>query len=79
MKEKMINNQRKSSFTGAVKINKIKKFMEENNLTEEEFAKKCKLEVVELQKVIDNYSCFEPIWLLRIARFMRVEFEDLIN
>ncbi len=67
-----------SIFTGSIKIMKIRAFMEERGLSEEEFAKKCKLEVKELAKVLDDYSCYEPIWIVYIARAMGLKFEDLI-
>ena len=73
------NKTKHSIFTGSVKIDKIKNFMIKNNLTESAFAEKCHLQLSELQKVLDDYSCYEPIWLVYIARAMRVEFEDIIN
>ena len=72
-------NKETSIFTGSIKIKKIRDYMETNHLTEQEFAKKCKIEVKDLHKVLDDFSCYEPIWILRIARAMRLEFEDLIN
>ena len=68
-----------SIFTGSIKIKKIEDFMKERNLTESEFAKMCKIEVGDLHKVLDDFSCYEPIWILRIARAMGLRFEDLIN
>lgn len=53
--------------------------MQEKNFTEEKFAQKCHLQLEELNKVLDDYSCYEPIWLLYIARAMGVEFDDLVN
>jgi len=62
-----------------VKINKIKRFIEEHGLTEQQFAEKCKIELKQLHKIFDDYSYFEPIWLLRIARTMGVDFSDLVK
>lgn len=75
----MNNNKKPSPITGSVKINLIKEFMKQKNLTEEEFAEKCHIETKQLQKVLDDFSYFEPIWLLRIARTMGKDFSDLVN
>lgn len=71
--------KKKSEITGSVKINLIKEFIKQNSLTEEKFAQKCHLELSQLQKVLDDYSYFEPIWLLRIARAIGKDFSDLVN
>ena len=72
------DKKKNSIFTGSIRIIKIENFMKEKGMTESEFAKKCKIEVEDLHKVLDDFSCYEPIWILRIARVMGLEFEDLI-
>ncbi len=67
------------SFAGTIKTEKILEFMKKHNLTEEQFAEKCKLDVKELRKILRNHSYFEPIWLLKIARTMSVDFSDLVK
>ncbi len=75
----MKQTKKPSIFTGSVKIDKIKNYMKEKNMTECQFAQKCHIEEWQLRKILDDYSEFEPIWLLYIARAMCVEFEDLAN
>ena len=75
-------NQMKNNninYQGVVKISVIKDYMRQKGLNEEDFAKKCKIELRDLKKVLSNVSAFEPICLLRIARTMGVEFSDLVN
>lgn len=71
--------EKPSPITGSVKIWKIKKFIKEKGITKQQFAEKCKIELNQLNKVLDDYSLFEPIWLLKIARAMGTKFEDLVN
>ena len=74
-----INKTNTSTITGYIKIDKIRQFMQERNLTETQFAEKCHIDKKELNKVLDNYSLFEPITLLRISRYMGIEFSDLVR
>ncbi len=67
------------SFSNTIKIDLIKEYMKKKNWTEEQFAEKCHLSLKELQKVLNNHSFFEPIWILRIARTMGVDFSDLVK
>lgn len=77
--EKKKNKKRKSAITGTIKIDLIKSFMEEKGLTETQFAEICGISVKELQKVLDDFSDFEPISFLRIAKRMGLEFVNLLN
>ena len=75
-----MEEQRKPSpITGSVRINKIKVYIKEHGLTKQQFAYRCKIDLNQINKIFDDYSYFEPIWLLRIARTMRVDFSDLVN
>ena len=67
------------SMEGVVKIEVIRDFMKKKNLSEQEFADRCRLSLKELQKVLDGRSLFEPICLLKIAHAMGVEFAGLVN
>ena len=79
MKKKTSQTKDKFNFKGAVKIAMIEDFMKKNNLSKEDFAKLCRIETKELRKILDDFSVFEPICLLKIARTMGVDFADLVN
>ena len=79
MKKKTSQTEDKFNFRGAVKIERIQDFMKQKDLTRDEFAKFCHIEPKELRKVLDNYSVFEPIILLKIAKAMGLEYGDLVN
>ncbi len=75
----MKKDKNEITFENTIRIQKIKEYMKKHNLTEEQFAQKCHLILKELQKVLHNRSYFEPIWVLKIARTMSVDFSDLVN
>lgn len=75
----MKNSKHEITFENTIKIQKIEEYMKKHNLTEEQFAQKCHLTLKELQKVLHNHSYFEPIWVLKIARTMSVDFKYLVN
>lgn len=79
MNEEKKQNRKTSLITGTIKIQLIKDFMKKKNLTRMEFAEMCKISVKDLRKVLDDYSDFEPIVLLRIARTMGLDFADLVK
>lgn len=79
MSEEKKQNRKTSLITGTIKIQLIKDFMKKKNLTRMEFAEMCKISVKDLRKVLDDYSDFEPIVLLKIARTMGLGFADLVK
>lgn len=64
---------------GLVKVDMIKKFMQDNNLTRKEFAKMCKMSESTLYRILDGKGNFDCKYLLFISIAMNVQIYQLVN
>lgn len=64
---------------GVVKVDMIKKFMQDNNLTRKEFAKLCRMSVSTLYRILDEKHNFDSTYLLYMAITMKVQIYQLVN
>ena len=55
----------------------IKDYMEKNNLTKEEFAKKCNIPPKAMDIILSKSIDYPLIYLLRIARKINIPFADM--
>lgn len=72
-------DKKELSFQNTIKIDMIQEFMKKKNWTEQQFAERCHISLLELRNVLRNRCFFEPITILRISRVMGIEFADLVR
>ena len=60
------------------KVELIKKFLEENNLSKEEFCKNIEISVEDLDKILSNSIDINVITLFNVAEGMGLDLIDLI-
>ena len=62
-----------------VNVEIIENSMKENNLTIEEFCRKCKINVTDLEKIMTNDLSLELDVILKIAKAVGIKPAQLIN
>lgn len=62
-----------------VNVEIIENSMKENNLTIEEFCRKCKINVTDLEKIMTNDHSLELDVILKIAKAIGIKPTQLIN
>ncbi len=75
----MKNEKKKTYMEGLVKIDMIKKFMQDNNLTRKEFANMCKMSESTLYRILDGKHNFDLRYILYISITMKVQMYQLFN
>lgn len=70
---------KKVNFTGIIKIDLIKNYMKENNLSQKRFAEVCKINVWNLRQVLSDGKDFNIIYLFKIAKAMKIDVCNLFN
>lgn len=64
---------------GVLKIELIKIYMKNNNLSYTKFAKQCNISVCTLKAILTDGANFNMKYLLRIAKIMNIKIDKLFN
>ncbi len=62
-----------------VNTEKILTFMKENKLTKSEFAKKCHINLWNLQAVLSERTNYNIVYLFKIAKVMQIPVSQMFN
>ncbi len=68
--------KQKITFEDVINTELIKKYMKDNNLSKREFARKCNLNVWNLDAVLQGRNC-RVVYFAKIAKAMNVQLKDL--
>ena len=62
-----------------IKVDKIKKFLKDHNMTNKEFCERCGISNFVLKKILADETNFGVNVIFRVASFMNVKVSSLIN
>lgn len=62
-----------------IKSEIIVKYIKDNNLSKSEFAKRCKISIGVLNKILSNKINFKTNALFKVARYLKVEVVELLT
>ncbi len=62
-----------------VKVDKIIKYMQDNKLSKNQFAKMCGLSIYSLNTILNDYKNYNAYKLAKVAQAMHVKLDDLLN
>jgi len=62
-----------------IKSEIIVKYIKDNNLSKSEFAKRCKISIGVLNKILSNNPNFRANALFKVARYMGVHIKELVT